>query len=66
MGDQEEVLEGEAEPRFSWLPLVPWAIVLALGIAALSVAHGHDVEGVRRGAPAADAPAGCREASGHV
>jgi hypothetical protein len=33
----EELSETVAEPRFGWLPLVPWALALALGIAALGV-----------------------------
>ena len=33
----EELSEPAAEPRFTWLPLIPWALALAFGIAALGV-----------------------------
>jgi hypothetical protein len=38
MSTKEEdlgVVVSEGTPRFAWLPLIPWALVLAFGIAML-------------------------------
>ncbi|HZR84275.1 MAG TPA: hypothetical protein VFD92_24470 [Candidatus Binatia bacterium] len=55
-GETEEV----AQLRFSWLPLIPWAIAFALGIAALSVGPAH---GCGDGTPNAT-PAACDSIGG--